>query len=190
MTPGDTSLKAALAVLSGTLDDPTIDVGERFAQFTAAVRGAVPSFTGLSITVAIDGIPVTVTARDDDDDDDVPVVEAVTSLLIPLSAITSGAHGELVLYASAPGAFVDLAADLAYATATELVTFAVDTRLQATVALTVSAAGLSVVNQAIGMLIERGDTPDQARAHLAQIAANDGHDLTAAAERITTGEDQ
>jgi hypothetical protein len=179
------------------LDDPSLDVGACFAQFTAAVRAAVPSFTGMSITVAIEGVPVTVTApaREDDNEDDtgddnVSAAEAAASLLIPLTAITSTAHGELVLYASAPGAFVDLAADLAYANATDLVTFALDSRLGTTAALVVSAGGLSVVHQAIGMLIERGRTPDEARAHLAEIAANDGHNLAAAAERITTGEER
>ena len=120
-------------------------------------------------------------------DDGVAGAEAATSLLIPLSAISSVTRGEVVLFASAPGAFVDLAADLAHATATELVTFAVDTRVGRTVALTVGVGGLSIINQAIGVLIENGYPREQARAHLAQIAANDGHELAAAAERIVTG---
>ena len=59
VTPGDPSLIAALAVLAGGLDDAAVDLDDRFARFAAAVHGAVPSFCGLSITVMIDGIPVT-----------------------------------------------------------------------------------------------------------------------------------
>lgn len=185
VTHGDTSLTSALSALSGGFDDPMI--GHCFAQLTTVLRAAVPSYCGMSITIATEAIPVTVTAPTTGDG---PVVEPVTSLVIPLSAIGLAADDELVLFASVPGAFVDLAADLAHATATELVTFAVDTRLGPPPGSTVGVGGLGVINQAIGMLIGRGHTPDQARAHIAQIAAHDGHDLTAAAEGVLTGQER
>ena len=187
MTLGDTSLAAALAVLSGGLDDPDLDVQHSLDQLASAVQGAVASYCGLSITVAADGIPVTITVPHGDGGGS-PAADAVTSLVIPLSVISLTAQGELVLFASAPGAFIDLAADLAYETATELVTFGLDTRLGPPVALTVGVTALSVFNQAVGILVEAGHTPDQARARIAAIAAGDGHNLAAAAERILNGE--
>ena len=107
-----------------------------------------------------------------------------TSLVVPLSAIGLPAVGELVLFATTPGAFVDLAADLARAAVTELVTFEIDTHLNSPVALSVGVDGFSMIHQAIGMLMSGGCPPEQARARIAHLAANDGHDLATVAMRI------
>ena len=189
MTPfDDTTLATALAVLSGSLDDSSLDLGPSLAQLTVAVRSAVPSYCGLSITMVAGGVPVTIDASAEDPAVGRPAAGAVTSLVVPLAAISLGADGELVLFASVAGAFVDLAADLAFETATELIIFALDTRLGAQVPLPVGVGAFSIIHQAIGTLIDTGYTPEQARARLAQNAANDGHDLAAAAERIVTGD--
>ncbi len=196
MTFGDTSLATALAVLAGDLTDPSVDLGPGLARLTTVVRAAVPSYCGLSITVLTDGIPVTITAphpaidpatdsdSDSDSDSAASMVQAATSLVLPLSAISRTTEGELVFFAAAAGAFVDLAADLAYETATDLVMFALDTRLGASVGLAVGVEGFSVIHRALGVLIESGHTPEQARARIAQLAAGDGHDLAAVADRI------
>ncbi len=194
MTFGDTSLATALAVLAGDLNDPSVDLGPGLARLTTVVRAAVPSYCGLSITVLTDRIPVTITAPHPatdpatdsaaSADPEASTAQAATSLVLPLSAISRTTEGELVFFASAAGAFVDLAADLAYETATDLVMFALDTRLGAAVGLAVGVEGFSVIHRALGVLIESGHTPEQARARIAQLAAADGHNLAAVADRI------
>ena len=108
-------------------------------------------------------------------------------MVIPLSALRLSIDGELALFATAAGAFVDLAADLGYETATKVVSFATDSRLESWEAPTVDVLGFSKIHQAIGMLIDGGSTPEQARARIAELAVQDGHGLVAAAQRVHDG---
>jgi hypothetical protein len=179
-----TSLAPASAALSVGLNSRTIDeVGRGLGQFRAAVRGAVPSYCGLSATLVFDGYPVTMTSP-------VPLgggsrdAGAVTSLHLPLSAVTVAATGELVLFASTPGAFVDVAADLAYATDTDTDAgvCALDAHLAPSAGgVPNGVAGFSIFNRAVGALIHRGWTPEQARARITRSATDTGGDLTTAA---------
>lgn len=92
----------------------------------------------------------------------------------------------LVLYAGSPGAFVDLAADLAWLTARPLSDFVLDQHLTipagSDTGTQLSAA--SVINQAIGVLIGIGYTPRQADLRLDSQAAHAGTDRYAAAQLI------
>jgi hypothetical protein len=101
----------------------------------------------------------------------------------------------LILYAGSPGAFVDLAADLAWLTARSLSDFILDQHL------TPAAGSLqegqlraaSAINQALGVLIGRGYTPQQAHGELDTQAAHAGTDRHTAAchilAKINTGDD-
>jgi hypothetical protein len=182
--PGATPLAAALGALSYGLDGSTFDdVGRDLGQLATAVRGAVPSYCGLSITMVVDGIAVTVTTPESDDG--ALTADVVTSLAFPLPSVSVTACGELVLFASVAGAFVDLAADLAYATSAAAAVFELDAHLdQPTSGVPVGMAGFSMVNQAVGALMERGYTPDHARAHITRNATDAGHDLATAAADI------
>lgn len=178
VTRNDTSLSTALALLSAGLDDPSTNAWRDFDQFAIVVRSAVASYCGLAITMsADDGIPLTITATD-------PGAVVATSLAIPLSTLSPTGGGEIVLFATVAGAFVDLAADLAYQTATALDTFALDAHLEPPALPPAGVPEFAVIHQAVGFLIAGGSTPEQALARLEKFAANDGHDLAAAAARV------
>ena len=82
---------------------------------TASVRRAVPSFRGLALTVVIDEQPVSVTSAERGN-----VSDIATSLRLSLAWVTLlGPDSQITFYASAPGTFVDLAADLAHALGSE-----------------------------------------------------------------------
>jgi hypothetical protein len=90
------------------------------------------------------------------------------------------------LYAGSPGAFVDLAADLAWLTARPLSDFVLDQHLTIP---TPSNTGTqlhaaSIINQAMGVLMGRGHTPEQAHRQLDSQAADAGTDRHAAAQLI------
>jgi hypothetical protein len=178
VTRRDTSLAAALSLLSAGLDDPSTNAWRGFDQFAVVVRSAVASYCGLAITMTADGgIPLAITATD-------PDAVVATSLAIPLSTLSSTDGGELVLFATVAGAFVDLATDLAYKTGTDLSSFAIDAHLQPPAAPVAGVAEFAIIHQAVGFLIAGGSTREQALARLEKFAANDGHDLAAAAARV------
>jgi hypothetical protein len=167
---------AELRQLSAALDDPDIDLATELEDLATMARDAVASFRGLSVTITLHGHPVTVTALDPGSDVDI----GGTSLALPLSSVTTAAPGSvLILFASNPGAFTDLAADISWSTQTPLDQFQIDQHLhlRATGSGISGLAELSTLNQAIGVLIERGQTPGQARDHLQQRAEADGHDV-------------
>jgi hypothetical protein len=111
-----------------------------------------------------------------------------TSLAIPLSTLSSTGGGELVLVASAAGAFIDLAAELADQTEADSNSFAIDAHLEAPAVPAAGVAEFAVVHQAVGFLIAGGSTREQALARLEKFAATTGHDLAAAAPLVLRGE--
>ncbi|MDP9094783.1 MAG: hypothetical protein M3N95_18055 [Actinomycetota bacterium] len=104
-----------------------------------------------------------------------------------MSAI-SGAHGSssLLFYAADPGAFVDLAADLSFALGLELSDLVLDRHLT----LPRHGEGIdgfefwSGINQAVGVLIARGHTPESARTELHRLADSDSGNLHDAARAV------
>lgn len=178
------AIAADLALLTQTLDDPGIDLEAALRTFTADVRRAVASYTGMRMTIALDGHEVSFTVHDD------TTIQSATSLLIPLAALTTAeATSTLLLYAATPGAFVDLAADLSYALGITLDPLVVDGHLNPPVSSD-GVTGLdehSTINQAIGVLIGRGHIPESAREELHRLAAHDHGNLRAAAEFLLRG---
>lgn len=179
-------LAHGLAALSQSLDSPGVDLEAGLRTLIADLRRAVASYTGLTLTITLDGQDVSVTVRDDEATTPVRMKHA-TSLLIPLDALTpAGTAGTLLLYAATPGAFVDLAADLSFALGGNGSRLVLDGHLDPP-AVSTGITGLrehSAINQAIGVLIGRGHTPESAREELHRLAALDHDDLPAAAERL------
>jgi hypothetical protein len=172
------TLAADLALLTQALDDSGIELEAGLRAFTADLKLAVASFTGMTMTIALDGHEVSFTVHDQ------ATIHPATSLLIPLATVTpTDAASTLLLYAATPGAFVDLAADLIYALRIEPTALVLDGHLDPPAGLT----GLdehSVINQAIGVLIGRGHTPESAQHELQRLAKLDHDNLHAAAEAL------
>lgn len=163
---------ALLEHLSAALEGSGDDLTAIFTVLIDDLTEAVPSFAGLAVTVVAAGEPVTVAAID------VPAA-ARASMLLPLHLISDlPAPSSLLFYAAQPGAFADLAAE-ARTTYSLDGQVKVDGHLPApdphsTTDAAAAAEGRSTVNQAIGVLIDRGHLPEYARQAIAARAAAAG----------------
>ncbi len=93
-----------LAELSEALAEPGTDLQAILAVLIDDITAAVPSFLGLTMTLQIDGGPVTLTATDPD-----LAARANASIKLPVGPIAGGPAGTIIFYAHDPGAFTDLA---------------------------------------------------------------------------------
>jgi hypothetical protein len=181
----DATTVAALATLTEALDEPGSDIGESVSRLGDVVAATVPSFMALSFRTGSDGAQIEFTGRSESYED---LTGIRTSLLIPLpdrddAGFPSESTTSLVLYAARPGAFVDVAADIAWLTGRPLEAFRIDEHLSPP-GDDGSAAALrdaSMVNQAVGVLLERGFTAEAAARHLDGLAAAAGLDRAAVA---------
>ena len=173
------NLSAQLNVLTQALDGTGDDLNTILAVLVEDLTAAITSFAGLSITVAVGGEKVRLMAM--------KFPTAASSLLLPLTpgaGLCAGSH--LVLYAQNPGAFIDLAADASRTFDGEVV---VDGHLPPPPAAEHECAVAdlsqrSTVEQAIGVLIELGYPPGQARSELRRRAAAADINLAATAQKI------
>jgi hypothetical protein len=187
-------MAAALAILTEALDEPGTDIAHSLHRLTLDAAAAVTSYLGLSVVVSHRDPPFTVTALADG----ALAGDIRTSLHLSLPGPSDPQNlpaVAIILYAGSPGAFVDLAADLAWLTARSLSDFILDQHL------TLAAGSLpdgqlraaSAINQALGVLIGRGHTPQQAHGELDTQAAHAGTDRHIAAchilAKINTGDD-
>jgi hypothetical protein len=179
------ALAADVAVLSETLDGPDADILEGLRQLAADAQLAVRSYLGLTVIAGDATSPSTLTGMEDS----AHQVDVVSSLMIPLSdesADDAGSRLVVILYAGRPGAFVDLAADLCWLTGRPLADFALDQHLnlpaEPDTGCGVQAA--SLVNQAIGVLLGHGYTPEQAEFEIDARAAAAGLSRCDAADII------
>lgn len=164
------SLATDLAVLTRAVDDPEIDLEALLHAFTTAARLTIASYLGMTMTVAVDGHEVSVTV---DDHDTTPIA---ASLVIPLTAVSSAEAGStLTLYAGRPGAFVDLAADLSYALGVDHTDLVLDDHLAPTGSAVTGLDRHLAINRAIGILLERGHTPESARELLHRLDPGNLH---------------
>ena len=160
------ALAADLGILTAALDEPGADVLHTLHQLGVDAQAAVPTCLGLRITVDGSDPPFTFSTLEDGAADDVR-----TSLRLTLPGVGDGRASPsvaLTLYAGTPGTFVDLSADLAWLTGRPPSDFALDQHLSVPAG---SDAGTylraaSVINQAIGVLIGRGYTLQQAHREL------------------------
>ncbi len=180
-------LSDQLDALTNALAEPGTDLQDVVAALADDVTAAVPSFLGLTLTVLLDGRPVTVTAIDPD-----LVAAAGTSLQLPLERLAGAAPGSsVVFYAGRPGAFVDLAADTRYAYGLDG-DVVLDGHLNPLTRVSVVDPGIngstemSVINQAIGVLIARGHLPEEAHDELVRRAADHVGGLPGAAADLLT----
>jgi len=174
------TLAADLAILAQALDD-AVDIVDNLYQLSADARFAVPSYQGLTLIIADAANRLAITALETGMRQDV----AGTSVLVPLSA-SDPPGTSLVLYAGQPGAFVDLAADLAWLTGYPVGEFVFDQHLSIPPETGTDGviSALSAVNQAIGVLIGRGYTLERARFELDRRAVEGGVERQAVAAMI------
>lgn len=184
------SLAAALSGLTYALDESDADLTTTLDQFSTAAELAVGSYVGLTVQTTLQRHQLGFTALHEE----ASPADIITSLRMELSPSHNPASAPdadptvvLILYATAPGAFVDLSADLTWLLGSSRGSVIVldENLVPPTLpALGTSLAVLSVVNQAIGVLIGRGHTPDQAREELERLSRVGGHGLSAGAEQI------
>lgn len=178
------ALTAQLSVLTAALDDPGTDLETILEVLVDDLSAAVSSFLGLRMTLQLDGCPLTLTTMDAD-----LALTAGASLTLPVGRSTDGAPGgTVVFYARHPGAFVDLAADLHRVHDLDCDVY-LDGHLpsagdQPRRSGITGLAELSVVNQAIGVLITRGYTPAGAIAELGSRAAGTPRGVPEVAEHV------
>ncbi|MGZ8803464.1 MAG: hypothetical protein ACXWZL_12880 [Mycobacterium sp.] len=178
------ALTAQLSVLTAALDDPGTDLETILEVLVDDLSAAVSSFLGLTMTLQLDGCPLTLTTMDAD-----LALTAGASLTLPVGRSTDGAPGgTVVFYARHPGAFVDLAADLHRVHDLDCDVY-LDGHLpsagdQPCRSGITGLAELSVVNQAIGVLITRGYTPAGAIAELGSRAAGTPRGVPEVAEHV------
>ena len=175
-------MAAALAILTEALDEPGTDIAHSLHRLTLDAAAAVTSYLGLSVVVSHSDPPFTVTALAEgalagDIRTSLHLICWAPVILRPRPAVA------IILYAGSPGAFVDLAADLAWLTGTPLSEFILDQHLSlATGPLPEDQLrAASAINQALGVLIGRGYTPQQAHWELDTQAAHAGTDRHTAA---------
>jgi hypothetical protein len=184
------ALAAYLAVMSQALDAPDADLNETVRRTAASVRVAVPSYVGLTVVVLRPDEPFTFTVIEPRAGDVGRPGDGVRSsimIAVPGAETDSAdANVAVILHAGRAGAFVDLAADLSWMTGLALADFRLDEHLDigAEPIYRELAEPLSVVSQAIGVLIGRGRTPRQAAIELQRRATAAGTDRYAAAQLI------
>jgi hypothetical protein len=182
------ALAADLAALAQALDAPGADIAATLRQLGADVKAAVTSYLGLTVSAgdADSALSFTTLA------DLAAPLEVRASMVMPSSALVPAATGpdvNVILYAATPGAFVDLAADLSWLTGLELDEFALDQHLNRAAHAEPGAIGntASLIDQALGVLIGRGRTPEQARDELDARADEAGVTRSDAARSVLRG---
>jgi hypothetical protein len=194
--------------LTASLGQDDRDLSDTLAALATALRSTATSYCGFQLTLVGNQWPVTLTAFDDGHD--APIG---TSLRIPLGLVSRMVDGEsrVVFFAGTPGAFTDLAADLSHALGGIPVNGRSSTANNAddhgtrvnghrkvieldhdllpasrTSGLT-GLAELTVLNRALGMLIQQGHDIEQAHQLLRREAAAAGVEPHIHAARILRG---
>jgi len=178
-----TALAESIRELFADLEQTASPVEKSLASLRRDLRLAVRSSVGLSLTVQMDpDQPVTLTSIDHFTEPS----DIVTSLRLPLTWATMDTGSMIIFYAGVPGAFVDLAADLSHALrlAPGAIVLDEDTVAPTSESGLTGAAESSTVNQAIGVLLDRGYTPATASAQLRREADETMLDLHLAATRV------
>ena len=177
------ALAADLRFLTEALEESGTDLSVALQRLMRDTRLAVPTFLGLTLTVVINSAPVTFTALEETADPGT----AATSALLPLTSLCDAEPGSVIaFYATQPGAFVDLAADLSFALGIDPGGIILDAGLDPPAA----GSGLpglrdqSEINQAIGILIELGYPPEDAGAELRRRAGAGQLTLRGAAKQL------
>jgi hypothetical protein len=156
------------------------ELEKSLTALTQAVKSAAPSYRGLALTLIIDKQPVNVTSAEPGNTSDI-----ATSLRLSLAWVPSlSADSRITFYASTPGTFVDLAADLAFALHSHSIRL--DEDIPSALVSDLTGVGkLSAINKAVGVLINHGHTPDSAQRELRHTADATPCSIQKAAETVT-----
>jgi len=157
----------------------SVDLENALTALTEAVKCAAPSYRGLALTLIIDKQPVSVTSAEPGNSSDI-----ATSLRLSLGWVPSlSADSRITFYASTPGTFVDLAADLTFALHSDI---SLDQDIPPALLSGLTGAGkLSAINKAVGVLVDHGHTPASAQHELRHIADATPSSIQKAAETVT-----
>lgn len=178
-------LSTALAAQLATLGSSAVELPEAIDKLHGTLLAVVPSAVGLSITVHISEIDLTLTTLPDG-------VRPETSLRVPLSLWADFETGsEVVFYASTPGALVDLAAELGWALELNITwssqvadhMLVVDQHLAPLAGMS-GLDDLSAINRAVGVLLSRGRSPRNAVDDLKTAATRADSSIGAAANAL------
>lgn len=201
-----TALLRELLHLSSTVDLDDDEITESLRDLVTALHTAIPSYRGVCLTVVDNGSAVRLT------DFLVPQDgEAVaTSLRLPFAALGPGFStvSKVVFYAATPGAFVDLAADLGHALGVPTagrghpsedghhidgddgqqhqrqIVLDADLPPFTLVSGLTGLEHVSVINRAVGILVDQGHHPREAHAELRRQATAAGVETPIYAARL------
>jgi hypothetical protein len=170
------------ALAEATADEDGVDLRASLNDLCRSTDVTVRGFLGLALTVDHPAGQVTLTALR-------PAAETTavaTSLHMVLSQCAGGEpESTVTLFAGLPGAFDLLASDLKRLSPQHGRVSSRDAHLRLPPeAERHSVAQLSIVNRAVGILIARGWTLDDAREELRRRAFHDGVAVPASAQRI------
>jgi hypothetical protein len=194
--------------LTASIGHDDRDLSDTLVALTTALRATATSYCGFRLTIVENQWPVTLAAFADGDH-----VLVGTSLRLPLGLVSRTVDGEsrVVFYASTPGAFTDLAADLSHAlggipvdgrtpTANHndhhgthldghrrVIELDVDLPPVSRRSGLTGLAELTMLNRAIGILVDQGHDIEQAHHVLRRDAAAAGVEPHIYAARILRG---
>jgi MEDS: MEthanogen/methylotroph, DcmR Sensory domain len=175
----------ALAAQLAALGSSAVQLPDAVEELHGLLLAVVPSALGLSITVHISDVDLTLTTVPEG-------VQPQTSLRVPLSMWAGFETGsEIVFYASTSGSLVDLAAELGWALELNITwtnqildhVLVVDQHLTPVPGLS-GLDDLSAVNQAVGVLLSRGRSHDVAVEDLRRAATLANSSIGAAAQAL------
>ncbi len=175
----------ALAAQLATLGSVAGELPDAVDELHGLLLAVVPSAVGLSITVHISDVDLTLTTLPEG-------VKPKTSLRVPLSMWADFEAGsEVVFYASTAGSLVDLAAELGWALGLNITwtrqavdhLLVVDQHLTPVPGMS-GLEDLSAVNQAVGVLLSRGSPYDIAVEDLKRAATQANTSLGTAAKAL------
>lgn len=178
------ALNNHLDELTVALDRPGTDLRAILSVLGDDISSVVPSFLGLRMTLYVDGHAVTLTAHDRGGGS-----AAQDYLVMSLAPQTSNEPGSsMVFYAGERGAFDEFAADLAVE---HPALFEEEPGAGSTLLVVVPGGSgitglheLTLVNQAVGVLLDRGHTPEEARAKLRCHAESAGLSVHQVADQL------
>ncbi len=175
------ALMEGLSLLSDALDEPITDLQAVLSVLTDDLTAAIPAYLGLTVTLLVQDDSVIVSTLDTSHE------EVRASLLLPLLPLGKNAlAGSVAFYSGTGGAFIDLAGDAKWifnlAGPPVLDAQLLPAGIDATGIRGLTA--LSDLNQAVGVLVEDGHTPQDAHTELRRRAHHQGQTIPDAARHL------
>jgi hypothetical protein len=183
LSPDTAATLLELSASAGTDRDLTASLRRLLDQATAAV----PSCVAVSLTVSRHGVPLTLAAYARDE---IPHVRSSVSVHLPASLLTDTVSRALTLYSAAAGAFGQLTVDLLELLDLDPRRAVIDGHLtlspssRAAQGLRSGLDDLSTIDQALGVLIDRGLSIDEGLRELERLAAASATTVSAAAVKV------